>query len=193
MFFTFLTTKNSLRKTFLFKCVRSGAQQAARKRGNFGAKLTHLCGFWLDVSFFSHVKKTSFAILIGRISFSCVKTIVHSSDWLELICVSKFTKHLFGEYFSAASYPDVSLSIKMWAQRKAGRSQRARRGFACVCTLPMVPYGSSPVAPLLCEKRRARGGGWFLSMYIIKNRSRKKCIKVENYLKVVGFRTDFFS
>ena len=69
MFFTFLTTKNSLRKTFLLKCVRSGAQQAARKRGNFGAKLTHLCGFWLDVSFFSHVKKTSFAILIGRIIF----------------------------------------------------------------------------------------------------------------------------
>ena len=24
---------------------------------NFGAKLTHLCGFWLDVSFFSHLKK----------------------------------------------------------------------------------------------------------------------------------------
>ena len=69
MFFTFLTTKNSLRKTFLLKCVRSGAQQAVRKGGNFGAKLTHLCGFWLDVSFFSHVKKTSFAILIGRIIF----------------------------------------------------------------------------------------------------------------------------
>ena len=39
--------------------------------------------FWLDVSFFSRVK-----------------TIVHSSDWLELICVSKFTTQLFGEYFS---------------------------------------------------------------------------------------------
>ena len=24
---------------------------------NFGPKLTHLCGFWLDVSFFSHLKK----------------------------------------------------------------------------------------------------------------------------------------
>ena len=45
MFFTFLTRKNSLRKTFLLECVRSGAQQAARKGGNFGAKLTHLCGF----------------------------------------------------------------------------------------------------------------------------------------------------
>ena len=67
--FHFLTRKNSLRKTFLLECVRSGAQQAARKGGNFGAKLTHLCGFWLDVSFFSHVKKTSFAILIGRIIF----------------------------------------------------------------------------------------------------------------------------
>ena len=51
MFFTFLTRKNSLRKTFLLECVRSGAQQAARKGGNFGAKLTRL---WL---------------LIGRIIF----------------------------------------------------------------------------------------------------------------------------
>ena len=45
----------------------------------------------------------------------------------------------------------------MCAQRKAGRRQRAR--FA-VCTLPMVPCGSSPVtrvsrSPLPCEKRSA--------------------------------------
>ena len=45
MFFTFLTRKHSLRKTFLLECVQSGAQQAARKGGNFGGKLTHLCGF----------------------------------------------------------------------------------------------------------------------------------------------------
>ena len=45
MFFTFLTRKNSLRKTFLLECARSGAQQAGRKGGNFGAKVTHLCGF----------------------------------------------------------------------------------------------------------------------------------------------------
>ena len=42
---------------------------------------------------------------------------------------------------NSASYLDVSLSLsmKMCAQRKAGRRQRAR------CTLPMVPCGSSPV------------------------------------------------
>ena len=34
--FHFFSEKNSLRKTFLVECVRSG---------NFGAKLTHLCGF----------------------------------------------------------------------------------------------------------------------------------------------------
>ena len=45
-------------------------------------------------------EKTSFAILIGRIIFSRVKTIVRSSDWLELICVRKFATSLFGEYFS---------------------------------------------------------------------------------------------
>ena len=40
-----------------------------------------------------------------------------------------------------ASYPDVSLSIKMCAQRKAGRRQRV----SDVCTLPMVTCASSPV------------------------------------------------
>ena len=30
-------------------------------------EVTHRCGFWLGVSFFSHLNKTSFAILIGRI------------------------------------------------------------------------------------------------------------------------------
>ena len=42
---------------------------------NFGTKLAHLCGFWLDISFFSHMKKYR------------VKSIVRSSDWLELICI----------------------------------------------------------------------------------------------------------
>ena len=61
-----------------------------------------------------------------------------------------------------ASYPDASLSMKMCAQRKAGRRQRAS---PAVCTLPMVTCSSSPVtrvsrSPLPCEKRRAWGGGW---------------------------------
>ena len=43
---------------------------------------------------------------------------------------------------ATASYPDVSLLMKMCAQRKAGRRQRAR---PAVCTLPMDPCGSSPV------------------------------------------------
>ena len=30
--------------------------QTPTKGGNFGMKLAHLCGFWLDVSFSSHVK-----------------------------------------------------------------------------------------------------------------------------------------
>ena len=99
MFFTFLVRKNSLSKTFLVECVRSGAQQAARKGGNFGATLTHLWGFWLDVSFFSHLKKHHSRFWLDVSYFLRVKAIVHSSDWLELICVSKFTTQLFGEYF----------------------------------------------------------------------------------------------
>ena len=45
--------KNSSKKTFLVECLRSGTArgtascklQAPIKGGNFGAKLTHLCGF----------------------------------------------------------------------------------------------------------------------------------------------------
>ena len=61
-----------------------------------------------------------------------------------------------------ASYPDASFSMKMCAQRKAGRRQQAS---PAVCILPMVPCGSSPVtrvlrSPLPQEKRSAWGGGW---------------------------------
>ena len=38
-----------------------------------------------------------------------------------------------------ALYPDVSLLMKMYVQRKAGRRQWAS---PAICTLPMVPYGS---------------------------------------------------
>ena len=56
MFFTFLARKTLWVKLFSLN-VCEAALQAAIKGGNFGAKLTHLCGFWLDVSFFSHMKK----------------------------------------------------------------------------------------------------------------------------------------
>ena len=56
MFFTFLARKTLWVKLFSLN-VCEAALQAAIKGGNFGAKLTHLYGFWLDVSFFSHVKK----------------------------------------------------------------------------------------------------------------------------------------
>ena len=56
MFFTFLVRKTLWVKLFSLN-MREAALQAAIKGGNFGAKLAHPCGFWLDVSFFSHVKK----------------------------------------------------------------------------------------------------------------------------------------
>ena len=51
--------------------------------------------------------------------------------------------------------------MKMCAQRKAGRRQRAS---PAVCTFPMVPCGSSPVAPLPCKKRSAWGRGCCYSL-----------------------------
>ena len=71
IFFTFLARKTLWVKLFSLN-VCEAVLQAAIKGGNFGAKLTHPCGFLLDVSFLAHVKKTSFAVLIGRIIFfSC--------------------------------------------------------------------------------------------------------------------------
>ena len=63
-----------------------------------------------------------------------------------------------------ASYPDVSLRCARKGRREG---DNGRDGTSpAVCTLPMVPCGSSPVtrvsrSPLPCEKRSAWGGGWF--------------------------------
>ena len=61
--------RNTLRVKLFSLNVCEAALQATIKGENFEAKLTRLCGFWLDVSFFSHREETSFAILIGRIVF----------------------------------------------------------------------------------------------------------------------------
>ena len=72
---------------------------------------------------------------------------------------------------SSASYPDVSLSTKMCAQRKAGRRQRARRRFACRLYPSHGPLRFiTSRSPLPCDKRSAWGGGchelFFLSLYL---------------------------
>ena len=51
----------------------------------------------------------------------------------------------------SALYPDVSLSMKLCAQRKAGRSLYSSNG-----PLRLIISRS----PLSCEKRSAWGGGW---------------------------------
>ena len=69
---------------------------------------------------------------------------------------------------SAASYPDVPLSMNMCAQRKAGR-----RKWASPCRLypshgPLRRFISR--SPLPCDKRRAWGGGWYIRIRIISRR-----------------------
>ena len=88
-FSIFLARKTLWVKLFSLN-VCEAALQAEIKGGNFGAKLPHLCCFWLDVSFFSHVKKYRSRFWLEVSFFSRVKNIVRSSDWLELICVRKF-------------------------------------------------------------------------------------------------------
>ena len=62
--FQFFYKKYSSRNSFLVECLRRSrkarplqAASAYIKGLNFGANVTHLCDLWLDVSFFSHVKK----------------------------------------------------------------------------------------------------------------------------------------
>ena len=68
MFFTFLARITLWVKLFSLN-VCEALLQAAIKGGNFGAKLTHLCGFWLDASFFSHVKKHRSRLWLARTNF----------------------------------------------------------------------------------------------------------------------------
>ena len=60
---------------------------SACKGGNFGPKLTHLCCFWSDVSFLSHLKKHGSRFWLDVSLFSRLKDILPSSDWPEIIFV----------------------------------------------------------------------------------------------------------
>ena len=66
----------------------------------------------------------------------------------------------------AASYPDVSPSMKMCAQRKAGRRQRTRRCFACRLYPSHGPLrfitnrSQLPCKNEAPEEEEAEGGGW---------------------------------
>ena len=138
-------------------------------------------GFFVWSAFVGSIEAPCFGLQYGSWDF------LHSSDWLELICVSKFTTQLFCEHFSAASYPDVSLSMKMCAQRKAGRSQRTRRHFACRLypfhgPLRSVTSRSSTLRKTKRPRRR------LIAQYVYNKKQIKEeaRVKVENYLKVVG-------
>ena len=77
--------------------------QAPIKGGNFGAKLTHLCGFLSDASFLSRVKNNRTRFWLDVSFFVCfcfcfcfffsrVKNVVRYFDWLELICVANLRR-----------------------------------------------------------------------------------------------------
>ena len=80
----------------------------------------------------------------------------------------------------SASYPDVSLLMKLCAQRKAGRRQRASVPFPW----SLVVHHQSLVSrsPLPCEKRSAWGGGWACAQdptnhYSLSTQARSKCLQ----------------
>ena len=52
--------------------------QAPIKNGNFGSKHTHLCGFWLGVSFLSHVTKHRSPLRLARTHLRKKVTTLHS-------------------------------------------------------------------------------------------------------------------
>ena len=84
-FFSLFYKKNSTLSGLFFW------MQAPENGENFGTKLAHPCGFWLDISFFSHMKNYR------------VKSIVRSSDWLELICIWNL-RHSFSVSISQYVY-----------------------------------------------------------------------------------------
>ena len=76
MFFTFLREKRYLNYSpfSLNVCEATCKARTLQAASNFGTKLTHLCGFWLDISIFLIHEKTFFVILIGHIDFfTCEK------------------------------------------------------------------------------------------------------------------------
>ena len=102
--FYFFSEKNSFSKTFLVECVlsRSGATSCNKRREFWHETHTPL---WLQV-------------LIERIIFlTRVKTIVRSSDWLELICVQNFrqsflvsiSQYVYGVYGKRCSCATMEL------------------------------------------------------------------------------------
>ena len=99
--FHFFYEKNTLRKTlwenlFLSNvCEVLCTLQVPIKGRNFGAKLTHLCGFWLDVSFFSRVK-----------------TIICFFDWLELTYDTAFWSVFLSMYINK----DIYVTGQLWFQ-----------------------------------------------------------------------------
>ena len=106
MFFTFPRKKLYL---IVFSRGISAKQHAKRgrcklqepiERRNFGAKLTYICGFWLDVSFFSQLKKRSFAIMIGRFIFffTCEKYHIHLWLLIGRIVFLTIEKKIFRNY-----------------------------------------------------------------------------------------------
>ena len=71
MFCTFFTRKTLREKLFSLNACEAALQeryklQAPIKGRNIGVKLTHLCGFWLDVSFFSRLKNHRSLLWLAR-------------------------------------------------------------------------------------------------------------------------------
>ena len=83
--------------------------------------------FVVQFAYFS-IRATIEQLSLQKATFYCFLTNFWATFW-EI--TGKFLENLKQLVESPASYPDVSLLMKMCAQRKAGRTQRARRRFAC--------------------------------------------------------------
>ena len=110
----------------------------------------------------------------------CIKEVVDFAQGCEM-----WNEGGSGHKRNAASYPDVSLSRWKCARKWRREGDNGRDGPSpAVCTLPLVPSGSSPVtrvsrSPLRCEKRSALGGGW--TQWIKSGRrASKNCIEKQH-------------
>ena len=126
--FSPFSTRKTLPWVFSSECLQSNSQcegtascKCIKTGGNLGAKRTHCCGFWLDVSFFSRVKKYRSWFWLDVSLFSRVKSIVRSSDCLELISVWIYvTAYIIIEHWNFLSSESEATSSQITVTRHEG-------------------------------------------------------------------------
>ena len=109
--------------------------------------------------------------------YLCIGNVVKAKNWEVLATKKSSVTTLNQKTSDPASYPYVSFSIKLWAQRKAGSRNRASRFSPSHSPLRFTTHGHPRVTRVsrspLCEKRSAWEEGMQSPSYKKKLQARK--------------------